>query len=189
MDNVEFYPERGSKRLVSFINTRNEWCISRQRSWGVPIPVMYHKKTGKALLDDKVIEQIIKVIEEEDMDSWFKNDDMTKWLSPEYRHKANDYIRGTDTMDVWFDSGSSWKVIESYLKEEGILDQAEKRGYLSNVYLEGSDRSSHNKTKSLFLFKQSFLVIKLCIHITFFILPMIYLTECPSFKAFSHFFL
>lgn len=143
-DNVNFYPERGLNRLTSFIRTRNEWCISRQRSWGVPIPVLYHRETGESLLDDKIIEQIISVIEKENIDGWFKQVEeggsIEKWLPAEYKHLADDYVLGTDTMDVWFDSGSSWKTIERYLKEEGLLNEAKERGYLADVYLEGSDQ-------------------------------------------------
>lgn len=140
-NDVEFYPERGSKRLVSFINTRNEWCISRQRSWGVPIPVVYHKETGEPLLEDEVIEQIIKVISEEDITAWFDpNSPMERWLPEKYVQVADNYVRGRDTMDVWFDSGSSWNVIQAFLQLEGLADQAESRGYISDVYLEGSDQ-------------------------------------------------
>lgn len=141
LNRVEFYPERGSKRLISFINTRNEWCISRQRSWGVPIPVLYHKETGEPLLEDDVIERIIKVISEEDIIEWSNPDSpMEKWLPEQYHDKSDQYTRGKDTMDVWFDSGSSWNVIDRYLTKEGILDQAESRGYIADIYLEGSDQ-------------------------------------------------
>ena len=144
---VNFHPERGINRLTSFIRTRNEWCISRQRSWGVPIPVLYHRETGEVLLDDAVIAKIIQVIEQEGIEGWFEQveksqegADIGKWLPDEYKHLAKDYVLGTDTMDVWFDSGSSWKTIEHYLEDEGLLEQAKKRGYLSDVYLEGSDQ-------------------------------------------------
>lgn len=147
---VNFYPERGINRLTSFIRTRNEWCISRQRNWGVPIPVLYHKITGEVLLDDIVIGKIIEVIEQEGIEGWFKQvedsqgnldqSDISKWMPKEYQSLAKDYILGTDTMDVWFDSGSSWKTIEKYLIGEGLLEQANKRGYLADVYLEGSDQ-------------------------------------------------
>lgn len=147
-ERVNFHPERGMNRLTSFIRTRNEWCISRQRSWGVPIPVLYHRETGEALLDDDVIGKIIEVIEEEGIEGWFeqveKNEDtdsdVSKWIPDKYQHLAKDYILGTDTMDVWFDSGSSWKTIEKYLEGEGLLEQANERGYFSDVYLEGSDQ-------------------------------------------------
>lgn len=139
--NVEFYPEKGSKRLISFINTRNEWCISRQRSWGVPIPVLYHKESGEPLLDDEVIERIIKVINEEDIIEWSNPDSpMEKWLPEQYHDRSDQFIRGKDTMDVWFDSGSSWNVILNYLGEQGLADQIESRGYISDIYLEGSDQ-------------------------------------------------
>lgn len=144
---VNFHPERGVNRLTSFIKTRNEWCISRQRSWGVPIPVLYHRETGEVLLDDAVIGRIIEVIELEGIEGWFEQveksqqgADIGKWLPDEYQHLAKDYVLGTDTMDVWFDSGSSWKTIEHYLEDEGLLEQAKARGYLSDVYLEGSDQ-------------------------------------------------
>ncbi|OWB75532.1 hypothetical protein B5S31_g5444 [[Candida] boidinii] len=144
IDQVEFYPERGSKRLISFIKTRNEWCISRQRSWGVPIPVLYRKSNNEPLLNDEVLNQIIKIIEIEDIDSWFDNsneiDNISKWLPDSMKDKANEFYKGKDTMDVWFDSGSSWKLIENYLSEQNLLDQAIERGYLSNAYLEGSDQ-------------------------------------------------
>lgn len=136
---VKFHPERGINRLSSFIRNRNEWCISRQRSWGVPIPVLYHKETGEAIMNDDIIEHIIKVINVENINNWFEND-ISKWLPEEYKHLASDYVLGVDTMDVWFDSGSSWKTIESYLHQENLLDQAIERGYLSDVYLEGSDQ-------------------------------------------------
>jgi isoleucyl-tRNA synthetase len=144
-ENVKFHPSRGINRLSSFIRNRNEWCISRQRSWGVPIPVLYHRETGEVLLNDEIIEQIIKVIEEENIDGWFKqvenkNGDISRWLPLKYQHLSKDYTLGTDTMDVWFDSGSSWTTIEKYLSDENLLDQVEKRGYLADIYLEGSDQ-------------------------------------------------
>lgn len=140
VNRVQFHPEKGSHRLISFIRTRNEWCISRQRSWGVPIPVLYKKDTGEPLLTDKVIQKITEVIEKEDIDSWFKDDDMAKWLPDDFEGDPNDYVKGRDTMDVWFDSGSSWNVIKDHLEAEGLLEQANKRGYLADMYLEGSDQ-------------------------------------------------
>lgn len=136
---VQFFPERGVNRLTSFIRNRNEWCISRQRSWGVPIPVLYHKETGKPLMSDEVIEKLIGIIEAGNVEGWFKYVE-SNTLPEELAHYAEEYILGTDTMDVWFDSGSSWKIIETYLKEEGVYEQAIERGYLADVYLEGSDQ-------------------------------------------------
>ena len=144
-ENVNFHPKRGLNRLTSFIKNRNEWCISRQRSWGVPIPVLYHRKTGEPLLNDEIIEKIISIIEKDNILAWFEQIEngeisISKWLPEKYQHLSNDYILGTDTMDVWFDSGSSWKTIERYLNEEGLLNDAKKRGYYSDIYLEGSDQ-------------------------------------------------
>lgn len=134
LDKVEFYPQRGSRRLVSFIKTRNEWCISRQRSWGVPIPVLYEAESGKPLLTDESIDQIIKVISEQGPDLWFESD-VEKWLPPQILGNGVKYVKGTDTMDVWFDSGTSWNVVANFLKEQGI-----ERDYLADIYLEGSDQ-------------------------------------------------
>ncbi|KAG7695904.1 hypothetical protein KL951_003429 [Ogataea haglerorum] len=138
--NVQFFPKRGSNRLVSFINLRNEWCISRQRSWGVPIPVVYHKRTSEPLINDLVIERISQVIATEDVESWFGESSMAKWIPAECDVNPTDYVRGTDTMDVWFDSGSSWTLVEQFLESTGLLPQAVARGYLADVYLEGSDQ-------------------------------------------------
>ena len=140
---VKFYPTRGLRRLTSFVKNRDEWCISRQRSWGVPIPALYHKRTGEPLMNNEVISRVTDVIGEEDIDAWFAEDAgdaMKKWFPAGFRGEPADYVKGRDTMDVWFDSGSSWCVIREYLQQEGVLDQADKRGFLADVYLEGSDQ-------------------------------------------------
>ncbi|KAH3670596.1 hypothetical protein OGAPHI_001111 [Ogataea philodendri] len=137
---TEFVPSKGSKRLISFIHHRNEWCISRQRSWGVPIPVVYHKTTGEPLINDLVIDRISEVIANEDVESWFTGGSMAKWIPAECGVDAEDYVCGTDTMDVWFDSGTSWTLVEQFLDSHGLLPDATARGYLADVYLEGSDQ-------------------------------------------------
>ncbi|KAL7939507.1 tRNA synthetases class I domain-containing protein [Trichoderma chlorosporum] len=121
LSQVRFVPESGRVRLESFVKGRSEWCISRQRSWGVPIPALYDE-SGNAVMTDESIEHIISVMEQKTSDAWFSDapDDAT-WIAPSLK---GTYRRGTDTMDVWFDSGSSWTEI----------------GRPVDVYLEGSDQ-------------------------------------------------
>ena len=118
---VRFVPESGRSRLESFVRGRSEWCISRQRSWGVPIPALYDEK-GNAIMTEESIEHIISVMQERTSQGWFSDDaDDAAWIAPGLH---GNYRRGTDTMDVWFDSGTSWMEI----------------GRPVDVYLEGSDQ-------------------------------------------------
>ncbi|OTA91426.1 hypothetical protein M434DRAFT_76280 [Hypoxylon sp. CO27-5] len=123
LDDVRFLPESGKKRLESFVQGRSEWCISRQRAWGVPIPALYDDK-GAAVVDEEVVEHIISVIQERGTHAWWSDapDDET-WIPTSLRGKGG-YRRGADTMDVWFDSGSSWTMMKRR----------------ADVYLEGSDQ-------------------------------------------------
>lgn len=121
LKNVRFVPESGRARLESFVKGRSEWCISRQRSWGVPIPALYDSK-GDAVMTAESIEHIISVMQERTSEAWFSDPpDDPAWIAPSLQGK---YRRGTDTMDVWFDSGSSWTEIEKQV----------------DVYSEGSDQ-------------------------------------------------
>ncbi|ODQ82298.1 hypothetical protein BABINDRAFT_158921 [Babjeviella inositovora NRRL Y-12698] len=137
LEHVEFKPPHARKRLQAFVGNRAEWCISRQRSWGVPLPMVYHKSTGAPLLELEVVKYTIEQIKKLGTNEWFAEDSMKRWL-PEHLHpEADDYFKGKDTMDVWFDSGSSWKVVETFLKENNILDPAK---IYADIYLEGSDQ-------------------------------------------------
>lgn len=121
LKNVRFVPETGRVRLESFVKSRSEWCISRQRSWGVPIPALYNSN-GEAVMTDETIEHIIQVMQERTSERWFSDSpDDPAWIPASLQ---GEYRRGTDTMDVWFDSGSSWAEIEKQV----------------DVYLEGSDQ-------------------------------------------------
>lgn len=121
LKSVRFVPESARNRLENFVKGRSEWCISRQRSWGVPIPALYDAN-GDAVMTEESIEHIISVMQQRTSQAWFSDDpDEPAWIAPSLQ---GTYRRGTDTMDVWFDSGSSW---------------TETLGP-ANVYLEGSDQ-------------------------------------------------
>lgn len=129
LDQVEFVPKIGEKRLKAFVNGRTEWCISRQRHWGVPIPIVYSKSTGKPLDDVKTVSHVIDKIAEHGTDFWYAEDTPAQAFLPEGMDNYDDYVLGKETMDVWFDSGSSWK---STLEARGIKQ--------ADVYFEGSDQ-------------------------------------------------
>mmetsp|Transcript_24655 Transcript_24655/g.60532 ORF Transcript_24655/g.60532 Transcript_24655/m.60532 type:complete len:1048 (+) Transcript_24655:51-3194(+) len=131
VDEVQWVPEVGKNRINSFVSGRGDWCISRQRSWGVPIPVFYDRETGnEVLLDDDTLDHIEKIFAEQGSDAWWKLDE--KDLLPDkFKDEADKWKKGTDTMDVWFDSGSSWA---------GVASTREELGYPADLYLEGSDQ-------------------------------------------------
>jgi len=128
IDNTIFYPERGRARIKSMIESRPDWCISRQRIWGVPLPLFISKKTKEPLRDLEVIENIAKIYEEEGSDCWF-TDDPQKFLGQKY--KKEDYIKTSDIVEVWFDSGST----HSY-----VLEKRKDLTWPASMYLEGSDQ-------------------------------------------------
>jgi isoleucyl-tRNA synthetase len=128
---VQWVPEVGKNRINSFVVGRGDWCISRQRSWGVPIPVFYDKETGNdVLLNEDTLAHIKAIFQEHGSDAWWTMDE--KDLLPQkYRDEADKWKKGTDTMDVWFDSGSSWA---------GVAKEREELAYPADLYLEGSDQ-------------------------------------------------
>ena len=104
IDETKFYPRRGKVRIRSMIETRPDWCVSRQRVWGVPLPIFISKKTGEPLKDLEVIENIAKIYEKEGSDCWF-SDNPQRFLGKKYNKE--DFIKSNDIVEVWFDSGST----------------------------------------------------------------------------------
>ena len=130
IDSVEWLPDSGRNRINSMVKDRGDWCISRQRSWGVPIPVFYSKEGDKILLNQDTLSHIQNLVAENGSDIWWEKDE-SELLPSKYLHEAHLWKKGTDTMDVWFDSGSSWKAVAS--RREGL-------NYPADLYLEGSDQ-------------------------------------------------
>ena len=134
VDSVEWIPEWGHDRLQSMIRERNDWCISRQRKWGVPIPVFYCDKCGKEIIDFEAMNKTAEIFGKEGTNAWFSND--ADYFLPENftcPHCGNKegFSKEKDIMDVWFDSGSSHLAV------------CKNRPYLkwpADVYLEGGDQ-------------------------------------------------
>ncbi|MFY7803361.1 MAG: isoleucine--tRNA ligase [Limnoraphis robusta] len=129
IQNVRWIPAQGENRITPMVAERSDWCISRQRSWGVPIPVFYDEETGEHLMNEETISHVQNIIAEKGSDAWWELS-VEELLPEKYRKDAAKYRKGTDTMDVWFDSGSSWAAVA---KQRGL-------GYPVDMYLEGSDQ-------------------------------------------------
>lgn len=124
---VQWLPEWGKARIEGMVQNRPDWCISRQRTWGVPIALFVHKETGALHPHtDALIEAVAQRIEREGIDAWFK-------LQPEalLGKDAADYDKVTDTLDVWFDSG---------VTHAAVLERRAELQFPADVYLEGSDQ-------------------------------------------------
>ncbi len=128
IDETIFYPRQGQTRLRSMIETRPDWCISRQRVWGVPLPLFVNKETGQPLRDKDVIERIADIYEKEGSDTWF-TEDPQRFLGDKY--KINDFEQVKDVVEVWFDSGSTHAF---------CLEKREDLKWPASMYLEGSDQ-------------------------------------------------
>ncbi|MTJ10409.1 isoleucine--tRNA ligase [Anabaena sp. UHCC 0204] len=130
ISSVRWIPAQGENRITPMIAERSDWCISRQRSWGVPIPVFYNEATGEVLLNADTINHVQAIIAEKGSDAWWELS-VEELLPEQYRNNGKTYRRGTDTMDVWFDSGSSWAA---------VAKQRQELCYPVDMYLEGSDQ-------------------------------------------------
>ncbi len=132
-DKVEWMPKWGEDRMKSMIRERADWCISRQRHWGLPIPVVYCEKCGKPVCTDETINKIADTFAAEGSNAWFDKD--ASELVPEGFVCPfcgdNHFTKETDTLDGWFDSGST---------HFGVLESAEDHRWPTDLYLEGADQ-------------------------------------------------
>ncbi len=127
IDSVEWIPNNSKNRILAMVKDRPDWCVSRQRSWGVPITIFISKKQKKPLIDIDVNKNIISLLEDNGVDFWFESSGKS-FLPKKYNY--SDYEKVTSILDVWFDSGSSHVYV---LKNNGISVKAD-------LYLEGSDQ-------------------------------------------------
>ncbi len=134
---VEWLPASGRNRIEAMVSERGDWCISRQRIWGVPIPVFYHRETGEVLLNQSTLGHIQALIREHGSGVWWDREEKDL-LPPDHAGDAHLWRKGTDTMDVWFDSGSSWAGVLGGLQNGTPM--APQLTYPADLYLEGSDQ-------------------------------------------------
>ncbi len=125
---TQFHPAAGYARLSSMIEHRPDWCISRQRAWGVPIALFVHKTTGEPLADPAVLDRIAEIFAAEGSDAWFARP-AGDFLGND--HQADDYAQVFDIVDVWFESGSTHAF---------VLEQRDDLTWPAALYLEGSDQ-------------------------------------------------
>lgn len=132
-EDVKWIPSWGRDRIYNMIAERSDWCISRQREWGVPIPIFYCKECGESVLDKKLIYQIGDLARKEGSNVWFSK--TAEELMPEsyscHKCGGKSFTKETDIMDVWFDSGVS---------NVAVLKEREELSYPADLYLEGSDQ-------------------------------------------------
>ena len=127
IENTTWVPSVSKNRIKSMVKDRPDWCVSRQRVWGVPITVFLNKNTGEILRDPEVIDKIAQAVEEKGADAWF-TEDPQKFLGDKY--DAKQYMAVQDILDVWFDSGSTHSFVLNRNKQKWPAD----------LYLEGSDQ-------------------------------------------------
>ena len=133
---VNWIPNYGENRITSMLESRPDWCLSRQRLWGVPIPVFYCKECGEPLLDTKIIDSISKLFSEKGSDSWFEmsEEELLKGMNAKCSScGAISFTKEEDILDVWFDSGVS---CEAVLSSKNYKDLE----FPADLYLEGSDQ-------------------------------------------------
>ncbi|MDA1089421.1 MAG: isoleucine--tRNA ligase [Proteobacteria bacterium] len=128
IDETRFVPATGKNRLKGMIETRPDWCVSRQRAWGVPIAVFVNKESGLPLRDQGVMDRIIAAFETEGADAWFASDP-ARFLGDGFN--ADDFEQVTDILDVWFDSGCTHTF---------VLEDRDDLQWPASLYLEGTDQ-------------------------------------------------
>ena len=131
VDNTAFYPDWGRARLEAMIKTRPDWCVSRQRNWGVPMPLFVHKETAELHPQtDTLIEAACLLVEQTGVEAWFSLD-VDAFLATHAPDNADQYKKVTDTLDVWFDSGTT---------HAAVLARRDELAKPADLYLEGSDQ-------------------------------------------------
>ncbi|HHJ8318554.1 TPA: isoleucine--tRNA ligase [Streptococcus pyogenes] len=132
IEKITFHPSWGETRLYNMIRDRGDWVISRQRAWGVPLPIFY-AEDGTAIMTKEVTDHVADLFQENGSIIWWQKE--AKDLLPEgFTHPGSpngEFTKETDIMDVWFDSGSSWN---------GVMNARENLSYPADLYLEGSDQ-------------------------------------------------
>jgi isoleucyl-tRNA synthetase len=141
---IQFIPEWGRNRMRGMLESRPDWCLSRQRAWGLPIPAFFGPEKGQTLLTAASVRAVAKKFREHGSDLWFTatpaelladykpatDPDAPDWIQSKFENLKSEIRKGSDTFDVWFESGSSWN---SVLRQCGL-------GYPADLYLEGSDQ-------------------------------------------------
>jgi len=128
IDETRWIPPQGKNRIHAMIESRPDWCVSRQRAWGVPIPVFVSRQTGEPLRDMAVVERVAAAVEREGADAWYTTD-ASVFLGNQYDPAEWDKV--TDIIEVWFDSGSTHAF---------VLEQRPELKWPASLYLEGSDQ-------------------------------------------------
>ncbi len=132
IEDVKFYPDHGKNRLRTMIENRPDWCISRQRDWGVPIAFFRNKLTDEIIYDEKVLNYVAMIFEQKGCDAWYDLS-IEELLYPGSGLNASDLEKTMDILDVWFDSGSTqYAVLRSRNYDAG--------SFPADMYLEGSDQ-------------------------------------------------
>ena len=133
IDGVRWFPEESKNRITAMVEGRPDWCISRQRAWGVGIPVFYAQPSGEPLLTKESIGYVRALVADHGTDAWFETD-VKDILPSGFKHPdtgETEFIKETDIFDVWFDSGSTCRT---------VLEQWPGLSYPADVYLEGGDQ-------------------------------------------------
>ena len=132
IENVKWIPEWGEDRIKGMVRDRSDWCISRQRTWGVPIPIIYCKDCGKPIVTDETIKAISELFRKEGADAWWTRE--VKEFIPESvkcECGCGEFTKEYDIMDVWFDSGVS---------HTAVMDEYDSLSWPADLYLEGADQ-------------------------------------------------
>ena len=133
-DHISWHPSWGKDRMTSMISERNDWCISRQRKWGVPIPIFYCDQCGADIVTPETIQRVSELFREHGSNVWFEKtaDELVEGLGLKCPHCGGvHFSKESDIMDVWFDSGST---------HAAVLDERDELTFPADVYLEGGDQ-------------------------------------------------